>query len=204
MHGKNFSLILSALDHIIQLSLQVNFIKICQTNKVLVTASRDGSFCIWDIVEVWYFHTLGKENHHHIWLRKTYAKLYASACVKGCLVLNVQENVRSTAFQLSSMWNIQWSMLSTYCFWFIIYLLDISTIIYHLLLNISTGHISSTVVVVCSWRKVQSRWNRTTMLYLLNISTGLIFLSAHIIIWSTVGGGERCEAVGSVQLCSIY
>ena len=32
--------------------LQVNFIKICQTNKVLVTASRDGSFCIWDIVQV--------------------------------------------------------------------------------------------------------------------------------------------------------
>ena len=89
---------------------------------------------------------------------------------------------------------------------FLIYynLLDISTIIYHLLLNISTGHISSTVVVVCSWRKVQSRWNRTTMLYLLNISTGLIFLSAHIIIRSTAdaGVGERCEAVGSVQLRS--
>ena len=32
--------------------MQVNFIKICQTNKILVTASRDGSFCIWDIVQV--------------------------------------------------------------------------------------------------------------------------------------------------------
>ena len=132
--------------------MQVNFIKICQTNKVLVTASRDGSFCIWDIVEVWYFHTLGKENHHHIWLRKTYAKLYASACVKGCLVLNVQENVRSTAFQLSSMWNIQWSILFTY------HVLDV--------LNTSTGRIflSAHMIHGRSWKKVRSRWKRTTTL----------------------------------------
>ena len=35
-----------------QTSAQVNFIKICQTNKVLVTASLDGSFCLWDIKQV--------------------------------------------------------------------------------------------------------------------------------------------------------
>ena len=35
-----------------QVSAQVNFIKICQTNKVLVTASLDGSFCLWDIKQV--------------------------------------------------------------------------------------------------------------------------------------------------------
>ena len=61
VHGDTveFLFLIALLEKNIEMSsltiimiMQVNFIKICQTNKILVTASRDGSFCIWDIVQV--------------------------------------------------------------------------------------------------------------------------------------------------------
>ena len=171
MHGdtvKCFSLILSALDNIIQLSLQVNFIKICQTNKVLVTASRDGSFCIWDIVQVIFLHIVGKS---FFTFCKIYAKLYRAWDIVQLIFLHVLQNIiergaqcfslcqrvsfdqisrnkRFLAF-LSSMWNIQWSILSTYY----IYPLDIFVCTYHYMIHWCR-----------SWRKVRSRWKRTTTL----------------------------------------
>ena len=57
-------------------------------------------------------------------------------------------NKRFLAF-LSSMWNIQWSILSTYY----IYPLDIFVCTYHYMIHWCR-----------SWRKVRSRWKRTTTL----------------------------------------
>ena len=161
MHGDNFFLLSSALL-ITSSNYHCRWISSRSARQIRFSWQLRGTAAFASGTSFrWYFyHTLYNVHRtSYMWYFDTFCKilssmeLNATACVKGCslaksTLCSIFKKKRFLAF-LSSMWNIQWSILSTYY----IYPLDIFVCTYHYMIHWCR-----------SWRKVRSRWKRTTML----------------------------------------
>ena len=160
MHGDNFFLLSSALL-ITSSNYHCRWISSRSARQIRFSWQLRGTAAFASGTSFrWYFyHTLYIE-HRTCDISTHFVKYYRAwssmlqPVSKGALwqrapFAQFSRNKRFLAF-LSSMWNIQWSILSTYY----IYPLDIFVCTYHYMIHWCR-----------SWRKVRSRWKRTTTLW---------------------------------------